>query len=158
MRTSARQRSSLQSRKQSQNSSDVGGKENKQVMTTELTHLELLTSVDERVQQLSHWSMERTDWEPVRQEKQIVRQLVQRLEPMQARVETPLVVAAFGGTGVGKSVLASDNDNAHRRCSSAHKSHRTRFTEAIPQDAKPWNRGQHGRTGKMGLGTTGRPY
>ena len=76
-------------------------------MTTELAQLELLANVDDLVARLSAWSMEPSAWEPIQREKLLVRRTLERLEPMRARVEAPLVVATFGGTGVGKSSLVN---------------------------------------------------
>ncbi len=76
-------------------------------MTTELAQLELLANVDDLVARLSAWSAETSAWEPVQREKLLVRRTLERLEPMRARVEAPLVVATFGGTGVGKSSLVN---------------------------------------------------
>lgn len=76
-------------------------------MTTELAQLELLANVDDLVARLSAWSAKPSAWEPVQREKLLVRRTLERLEPMRARVESPLVVATFGGTGVGKSSLVN---------------------------------------------------
>ncbi|MEK6257748.1 MAG: GTPase domain-containing protein [Planctomycetota bacterium] len=76
-------------------------------MTTELAQLELLSNVDDLVARLSAWSAESSAWEPIQREKLLVRRTLERLEPMRARVEAPLVVATFGGTGVGKSSLVN---------------------------------------------------
>jgi hypothetical protein len=76
-------------------------------MTTELAQLELLTHIDELVTQLSEWSESSSAWETVKHGKSLVHRLLQRIEPLRARVEAPLVVATFGGTGVGKSSLVN---------------------------------------------------
>lgn len=76
-------------------------------MTTELAQLELLSRVDELIARLRAWSNETSAWEAVQQSQALVRRLLTRLEPMRARVEAPLVVATFGGTGVGKSSLVN---------------------------------------------------
>lgn len=76
-------------------------------MTTELAQLELLANIDELVNQLQAWSAQPSAWETVQQGKSLVRRLLQRVEPLRARVEAPLVVATFGGTGVGKSSLVN---------------------------------------------------
>lgn len=76
-------------------------------MTTELAQLELLAQVDDLVDRLNAWSMEPSAWEPVHQSQGLVKRLLSRLEPLRARVEAPLVVATFGGTGVGKSSLVN---------------------------------------------------
>lgn len=76
-------------------------------MTTELAQLELLAYIDELVSQLAIWSEEQSPWESLRHGRSLVRRLLQRIEPLRARVESPLVVATFGGTGVGKSSLVN---------------------------------------------------
>jgi hypothetical protein len=76
-------------------------------MTTELAQLELLAHVDDLVARLGAWSKESSAWEAVQQSQSLVRRLLSRLEPLRARVEAPLVVATFGGTGVGKSSLVN---------------------------------------------------
>ena len=76
-------------------------------MTTELAQLELLSNVDDLIARLSAWSAESSAWESVQREKRLVQRTLERLEPMRARVEAPLVVATFGGTGVGKSSLVN---------------------------------------------------
>ncbi|WP_010585038.1 GTPase [Schlesneria paludicola] len=76
-------------------------------MTVELAQLELLAQVDDLVARLVSWSNEPSAWESVQQSQALVRRLLSRLEPLRARVEAPLVVATFGGTGVGKSSLVN---------------------------------------------------
>jgi len=76
-------------------------------MTTELAQLELLAQIDDLIAQMSDWAEEPSGWETVRQGKSLIRRLLQRIEPLRARVEAPLVVATFGGTGVGKSSLVN---------------------------------------------------
>lgn len=76
-------------------------------MTAELAQLELLANLDELVTQLSTWSEVPSAWESVQHGRSLVRRLMQRVEPLRARVEAPLIVATFGGTGVGKSSLVN---------------------------------------------------
>lgn len=76
-------------------------------MTSELAQMELLAQVDDLIARLRAWVNEPTPWEPVQQSQSLVNRLLQRLEPLRARVEAPLVVATFGGTGVGKSSLVN---------------------------------------------------
>lgn len=74
---------------------------------SELAHLELLTEVDSLLNRLSHWAGESSSWEPVQHCRELVRRLLSRLEPLRVRLEAPLVVATFGGTGTGKSSLVN---------------------------------------------------
>lgn len=76
-------------------------------MTAELAQLELLAQVDDLVAKLGAWSNEPTAWDPVQQSQSLIRRLLVRLVPLRARIEAPLVVATFGGTGVGKSSLVN---------------------------------------------------
>ena len=76
-------------------------------MTAELAQLELLANVDDLVSRLTSWSGESSVWESVQQSQSLVKRLLSRLEPLRGRVEAPLVVATFGGTGVGKSSLVN---------------------------------------------------
>lgn len=74
---------------------------------TNLAQLELLAHLDELEAELSAWTGERSPWTAVQHGQALVRRLLQRIEPLRARVEAPLVVATFGGTGVGKSSLVN---------------------------------------------------
>src|SRR6478752_6536158 len=76
-------------------------------MTSEFVQLELLAQVDGLIARLGAWSADESVWEAVQQSQAVVRRLLVRLEPLRARVEAPLVVATFGGTGVGKSSLVN---------------------------------------------------
>ena len=76
-------------------------------MTTELAQLELLANVDDLVSRLTGWAGESSAWESVQQSQSLVKRLLSRLEPLRGRIEAPLVVATFGGTGVGKSSLVN---------------------------------------------------
>jgi len=73
-----------------------------------LEHLELLAQVDELVDQLAKWSNDSDlPWTPVRQARRLVDRLLERVESLRVRLEAPLVVAVFGGTGTGKSSLVN---------------------------------------------------
>ncbi len=71
----------------------------------QLVHLELLSRVDDATSRLSHWSAEESHWQPLRESRGLIRLTLERTEQMQLRLESPLVVATFGGTGTGKSTL-----------------------------------------------------
>lgn len=74
---------------------------------SELVHLELLTEVDGLLKRLTHWAGEDSPWEPVQHCRALIQRLLTRLEPLRVRLEAPLVVATFGGTGTGKSSLVN---------------------------------------------------
>ncbi len=75
--------------------------------TPELEQLELLSRVDELIERLTEWSQVETDWEPIHQTRALMRRLLTRVEGLKIRLEAPLVVATFGGTGTGKSSLVN---------------------------------------------------
>lgn len=73
----------------------------------ELAQLKLLAEVDELVGNLTKWAEGETHWEPLRRSRALVRRLLSRVERLRVRLESPLVVATFGGTGTGKSSLVN---------------------------------------------------
>ena len=73
----------------------------------ELAQLEMLAQVDELVAKLNEWVEPEIGWEPLRQSQALVRRLLRRIEGLRVRLESPLVVATFGGTGTGKSALVN---------------------------------------------------
>ena len=73
----------------------------------ELAQLELFAQVDELARQLQQWSEGESPWQPLNQSRALVRRLLTRLETMRVRLEAPLVIATFGGTGTGKSSLVN---------------------------------------------------
>jgi len=74
---------------------------------SELAQLELLAQIDDLTARLNAWSARTSPWEPLQQARSLLRRLLQRLDPLRVRLEAPLVVATFGGTGVGKSSLVN---------------------------------------------------
>src|SRR5258708_25979922 len=46
-------------------------------------------------------------WEPLAHCRAVVRRLLARVETLRVRLEAPLIVATFGGTGTGKSALVN---------------------------------------------------
>ena len=46
-------------------------------------------------------------WEPLARGQALVARLLSRLETLRSRLQAPLVVATFGGTGTGKSALVN---------------------------------------------------
>ena len=73
----------------------------------EIIQLELFAQVDELVRRLDQWSQGESAWQPLNQSRALVRRLIPRLETLRVRLESPLVVATFGGTGTGKSSLVN---------------------------------------------------
>jgi len=73
----------------------------------ELEQLELLARIDELVERLALWAEPETHWQPMDRCRALVRRLLTRVESLRIRLEAPLVVATFGGTGTGKSTLVN---------------------------------------------------
>lgn len=75
--------------------------------SAELSHLELLTQIDDVVGRLSTWANRPSPWEAIQQARLLLARLLDRTNPLRMRIDAPLVVATFGGTGVGKSSLTN---------------------------------------------------
>lgn len=73
----------------------------------ELEHIALLAEVDDLTNRLRRWIDHCPDWETARRCRALVRRLLDRVDTLRFRLETPLVVATFGGTGTGKSSLVN---------------------------------------------------
>ena len=74
---------------------------------TELEQLDLLARVDELVDRLARWAEPDSPWQPMGRCRALVRRLLSRVETLRIRLEAPLIVATFGGTGTGKSTLVN---------------------------------------------------
>ena len=77
------------------------------MMAPELAQLEMLAQVDELSDRLSDWAKPEWPWEPLNHCRSLIRRVLQRIETLRIRLEAPLVVATFGGTGTGKSALVN---------------------------------------------------
>lgn len=75
--------------------------------TPELAQLEMLAQVDELIERLKDWAQPEPAWEPLAHCRALIRRLLTRLETLRIRLEAPLIVATFGGTGTGKSALVN---------------------------------------------------
>jgi 50S ribosome-binding GTPase len=84
--------------------------------TPELAQLAALSQVDDIIDRLSRWTAEETSWEPLRSCRALLRRVLGRVDSLRVRLEAPLVVATFGGTGTGKSTLV--NALIGRECAS----------------------------------------
>lgn len=73
----------------------------------ELDQLEIFAQVDELLRKMQHWCLKDFTWEPLQQARALLLRLQPRLETLRIRLEAPLVVATFGGTGTGKSSLVN---------------------------------------------------
>ncbi|MDO4558716.1 MAG: 50S ribosome-binding GTPase, partial [Planctomycetia bacterium] len=67
--------------------------------------LQILAEMDSVSQSLRDWSDRAPRWSYAVGCQALIRRLLERVELFRARIESPLVVATFGGTGVGKSQL-----------------------------------------------------
>ncbi len=85
--------------------------------TPELEQLEMLAEVDELIDRLQTFSDSECHWAPGRYCRNLLRRLLDRVTTLRVRLESPLVVATFGGTGTGKSSLV--NALVGRECSRA---------------------------------------
>ena len=73
----------------------------------ELAQLKMLAQVDDLVAQLKQWGEAESHWKPINESRALVRRLLTRVHTLRIRLESPLVVATFGGTGTGKSSLVN---------------------------------------------------
>jgi GTPase SAR1 family protein len=71
----------------------------------ELARLKVLARIDELVERLDSWAEHSVPWQPARDAQALIRRLLDRIDSLRLRLEAPLVVAVFGGSGTGKSTL-----------------------------------------------------
>lgn len=72
-----------------------------------LEHIALLARIDDLTERLNRWVDNAPAWGPARRARSLVSRLLQRVDAVRFRLESPLVVATFGGTGTGKSSLVN---------------------------------------------------
>lgn len=75
--------------------------------SADLDQLDLLARVDDLTHRVHVWVDTDLPWEPVGRVQALLRRVLDRVETLRVRLETPLVVATFGGTGTGKSTLVN---------------------------------------------------
>ena len=73
----------------------------------EFAQVEMLAQVDDLVTQFTHWVERPSAWQSLRSVRLVIQRVLQRVDPLRIRMDAPLVVATFGGTGVGKSSLVN---------------------------------------------------
>lgn len=73
----------------------------------ELQQIEFLARIDGLVRRLRNWVERAPDWEPAEQVAALLRRVLDRVDTLRVRLDAPLVVATFGGTGTGKSSLVN---------------------------------------------------
>ena len=75
--------------------------------TPELQQLTILAEIDDLVQRVRRWLDDAPAWDSARSARALVKRIVDRVHSLRIRLEAPLVVATFGGTGTGKSTLVN---------------------------------------------------
>src|SRR5512138_3385536 len=73
----------------------------------ELQRLEMLAEVDDLTASVAAAAQFDSPWEPLRRTSALLRRVLERVRTLRIRLEAPLVVATFGGTGTGKSTLVN---------------------------------------------------
>ncbi len=76
-------------------------------LTPELEHLTILAEIDDLVLKVRRWLDHQPAWDPAHKARSVVRKIVERVSTLRIRLESPIVVATFGGTGTGKSTLVN---------------------------------------------------
>ena len=73
----------------------------------QLEHIALLAEVDDLTDRLTRWIDDCPEWQTAHRARALMKRLLERVHTLRFRLETPLVVATFGGTGTGKSSLVN---------------------------------------------------
>lgn len=73
----------------------------------DLKQLEMLSRIDRLIDRCDSWPGREHAWEPAHRMQVFLQRVLPRVRTMRERLETPLVVAMFGGTGTGKSSLVN---------------------------------------------------
>ena len=76
-------------------------------LTPELEHLTILAEIDDLLLRVRRWLDHEPAWDPAHKARSVVRKIVERVSTLRIRLESPIVVATFGGTGTGKSTLVN---------------------------------------------------
>ncbi|MFO1003883.1 MAG: GTPase [Planctomycetaceae bacterium] len=76
-------------------------------LTPELEHLTILAEIDDLLLKVRRWLDHSPAWDPAHKARSVVRKIVERVSTLRIRLESPIVVATFGGTGTGKSTLVN---------------------------------------------------
>ncbi|MBX3439193.1 MAG: hypothetical protein KF861_17010, partial [Planctomycetaceae bacterium] len=69
----------------------------------DVLRFEMLADVDDLVARTLQWTREEWTWEPLQRCASMLHRVLGRVESLRIRLESPLIVATFGGTGTGKS-------------------------------------------------------
>ena len=76
-------------------------------LTPELQQLTILADIDDLVVRVQRWLKDAPAWDSAKKARSLVSKIVERVHSLRIRLESPLVVATFGGTGTGKSTLVN---------------------------------------------------
>lgn len=76
-------------------------------LTPELQQLTILAEIDDLMLRVRRWSDDAPAWDPARKARSLVSKIIERVNSLRIRLESPLIVATFGGTGTGKSTLVN---------------------------------------------------
>ena len=76
-------------------------------LTPELQQLTILAEIDDLVRDIRRWLNDAPPWAPARRNRSLVSKILDRVTCLRIRLESPLVVATFGGTGTGKRTLVN---------------------------------------------------
>ena len=74
---------------------------------SEIARIDQLARLDRLVEGAAAWVQTDSDWRPLSDARAVVRRVLPRVETLRVRLDAPLVVATFGGTGTGKSSLVN---------------------------------------------------
>ncbi len=74
---------------------------------SDLEQIALLAEIDDLTERLQKWIDDAPPWKPARRARRLVTRLLERIGTVRMRLECPLIVATFGGTGTGKSSLVN---------------------------------------------------
>lgn len=77
------------------------------MQTSEIQHLEVLSAIDDLRTRVREFVKRPSDWGVVSRCQGLLDLVLARVETLRIRLEAPLVVATFGGTGTGKSSLVN---------------------------------------------------
>ncbi|RMG34246.1 MAG: hypothetical protein D6725_14550 [Planctomycetota bacterium] len=80
----------------------VGG-----VTAADVGAAELRAEIRVLCERIGAWTRQDVPWEPYRVAAEMLGELLKRADDLQLRIDQPLVLATFGGTGTGKSTLVN---------------------------------------------------
>ena len=73
----------------------------------ELEQIAVLAEIDNLIAHVRQWIGTCPNWAPSTKARNLVGHILERVQSLRIRLESPLVVATFGGTGTGKSTLVN---------------------------------------------------